>query len=72
MIPVFRPIEPLPPVAPCTRYDYEHQAWVRGGRYVRCGHPDSMRCSCYGKLHEGEKATDRDNVRDELEGLSNG
>ena len=35
-------------------YDYENQAWVKGGRYLRCGHPATMRCMCYGRLHEGE------------------
>ena len=35
-------------------YDYEKQAWVLKGKYVRCGHPDSMNCQCYGKAHEGE------------------
>ena len=37
-----------------TYYDYENQAWIQGGRYVRCGHPESMNCRCYGRLHEGE------------------
>ena len=35
-------------------YDYDRQAWVSDGRYVRCGHPQSMDCKCYGKEHEGE------------------
>ena len=35
-------------------YDYERQAWVKDGRYVRCGHVDP--CRCYGRLHEGEPA----------------
>lgn len=35
-------------------FDYSNQAWAVNGRYVRCGHPDSMNCRCYGKLHEGE------------------
>ena len=35
-------------------YDYNNQAWVKEGEYVRCGHPASMDCHCYGKLHEGE------------------
>jgi hypothetical protein len=35
-------------------YDYVHQAWVADGKYVRCGHPKSMQCNCYGRLHEGE------------------
>ena len=38
-------------------YDYDNQAWVRNGRYVRCGHPESMDCSCYGKVHAGEETT---------------
>ncbi len=38
-----------------TGYDYEKQAWVMDGRYVRCGHPDTMKCKCYGRLHSGEK-----------------
>lgn len=37
-------------------FDYDNQAWVRDGRYQRCGHPDSMRCQCFGRLHEGEEA----------------
>ena len=37
-------------------YDYTNQAWTVGGRYVRCGHPESMNCTCYGKLHAGEIA----------------
>lgn len=35
-------------------YDYDKQAWVRNGVYVRCGHPESMDCRCYGRMHEGE------------------
>lgn len=35
-------------------FDYEHQAWVKDGYYVRCGHPESMACGCYGREHEGE------------------
>lgn len=37
-------------------FDYERQAWVVSGRYVSCAHPDSMGCTCYGKLHAGELA----------------
>ena len=43
----------------CTQqpdhYDYNKQAWVKGGRYVRCGH--GAPCDCYGRSHEGEKAS---------------
>ena len=35
-------------------YDYEKQAWVQGGAYVRCGHVGP--CYCYGRAHEGERA----------------
>ena len=37
-------------------YDYEVQALVKDGKYVRCGHPGSMDCKCYGKEHAGEEA----------------
>ena len=36
-------------------YDYEKQAWVLDGRYLRCGHHGLLNCNCFGKLHEGEK-----------------
>lgn len=39
-----------------ARFDYDRQAWVQKGRYIRCGHPEDMGCDCYGKLHEGEPA----------------
>ena len=35
-------------------YDYTNQAWTFNGLYVRCGHPESMNCKCFGKLHENE------------------
>jgi hypothetical protein len=34
-------------------FDYEHQAWYKGGKYIRCGHTDDMACQCFGKVHEG-------------------
>ena len=37
-----------------VRFDYARQAWTVDGRYIRCGHPDDMRCGCYGREHEGE------------------
>ncbi len=37
-------------------FDYTRQAWVKNGLYVRCGHPESMDCRCYGRVHEGEPA----------------
>lgn len=39
-------------------YDYSRQAWVREGKYVRCGHPETMRCGCYGRAHEGEACSE--------------
>ena len=36
-------------------YDYDNQAWVLKGQYVRCGHPLTMDCQCYGLKHEGEE-----------------
>ncbi len=39
-------------------YDYEKQAWVVNGRYVRCGHPEAMRCGCYGRAYEGLTANE--------------
>ena len=39
------------PVGP-LRVEY---AWVLDGKYVRCGHPESMDCNCYGKKHEGHE-----------------
>ena len=38
-------------------YDYENQAWYQNGVYIRCGHPESMDCNCYGKAHAGEKVS---------------
>jgi hypothetical protein len=38
-------------------YDYDKQAWYQNGVYVPCGHPASMHCDCYGKLHAGEKVS---------------
>lgn len=36
-------------------FDYDKQAWVVNGQYIRCGHPEDMNCQCYGRIHEGEK-----------------
>ena len=36
-------------------YDYNNQAWVVDGKYVRCGHPESMDCSCFGKIAAGQE-----------------
>ena len=42
-------------------FDYKNQAWVVGGKYVRCGHPETMNCGCYGKRHEGETCIEKAN-----------
>lgn len=41
-------------LAPGTRIAH----WVADFHYVRCGHPESMDCRCYGKAHMGELAVD--------------
>jgi hypothetical protein len=43
-------------------FDYHNQAWVKDGRYVRCGHPGDS-CNCYGRIHEGEEAIHADHQR---------
>lgn len=45
-------------------YDYIRQAWVKDGVYVRCGHPESLNCSCYGRKHEGEIARVRESAQE--------
>lgn len=35
-------------------FDYDNQAWVRNGHYIRCGHPTNMKCGCFGLVHDGE------------------
>lgn len=47
----------LSPAPAEPSFDYERQAWIKDGKYVRCGHPESMDCGCYGRLHEGEAVT---------------
>lgn len=37
-------------------FDYDNQCWVVDGLVQRCGHPESMDCRCYGKLHQGERS----------------
>jgi hypothetical protein len=41
-------------------YDYTRQAWVKDGAYVRCGHPESIKCTCYGRDHAGELSLERE------------
>lgn len=36
-------------------FDYDKQAWVENGKYLRCGHPAEMICGCYGRKYEGEE-----------------
>lgn len=35
-------------------FDYRNQAWIKGYKYERCGHPESMDCGCFGRDHAGE------------------
>jgi hypothetical protein len=44
------------PYQSSERFDYDRQAWVKDGRYVRCGHPENMDCGCFGRAHAGELA----------------
>ncbi len=36
-------------------FDYERQAWAVDGLYINCWHPESMKCTCYGREHQGEE-----------------
>jgi hypothetical protein len=38
-------------------FDYQNQSWVIDGRYVDCGHRESMKCGCYGRIHKGEEVS---------------
>jgi len=38
-------------------FDYDNQCWIVGGKVERCGHPETMNCGCYGRIHAGERAT---------------
>jgi hypothetical protein len=44
-------------------FDYEHQAWYKDGKYVRCGHPDAMGCECFGRIHEGMRVSHNELIR---------
>src|SRR6266851_8669088 len=54
---IISPATPVKETKMKNGYDYENQAWVVDGKYVRCGHPETMKCGCYGRKHEGEIAT---------------
>jgi hypothetical protein len=41
-------------------YDSTCQAWVKDGVYIRCGHPESMKCGCYGREHAGEMSLEQE------------
>jgi hypothetical protein len=43
-------------------FDYDKQAWVVDGKYVRCGHPGAMDCRCFGKRFEGVTVADAADV----------
>lgn len=38
-------------------YDYDNQCWIVDGKVDTCGHPETMDCQCYSRLHAGEPAT---------------
>ncbi len=46
----------LAPRRQAAKYDYDNQAWIVNGKYVCCGHPETMNCGCYGREHAGESA----------------
>ena len=46
-----RRLDHMPP-----HFDYTKQVWIKDGLYLRCGHPETMSCKCYGREHEGETA----------------
>ncbi len=51
-------------------FDYDNQAWVNNGKYLRCGHPADMKCGCFGRTHEGEPVTSFDlSLTNSLEAL---
>jgi len=37
-------------------FDYDRQVWIKDGRYVACGHPETMACGCFGRAHAGVQA----------------
>jgi hypothetical protein len=48
-------IEWIPGKEGLNGFDYGNQVWIKGGKYVRCGHPESMSCNCFGRLNEGRR-----------------
>jgi hypothetical protein len=44
-------------------YDYDNQAWVENGVYLRCSHKDA--CGCFGKRMEGLTVEQAQHVLDE-------
>jgi len=40
-------------------FDYDYQAWVKDGKYVRCRHLESLACGCFGREHEGQPVKGR-------------
>lgn len=41
-------------------YSYEHQCWVLDYVIQNCGHPQTMKCGCYGRQHAGQQAQIQD------------
>ena len=47
----YHPLTSDPP-----QYDYDNQAWIKDGEYQDCGHPQDLRCACFGRAHARERA----------------
>ena len=39
---------------PSLFFDHPHQAWLKDGKYIPCGHSNRPACGCYGTIHAGE------------------
>ena len=36
-------------------YSYTHQVWIEQFVVQDCGHPQAMKCRCFGRQHAGEQ-----------------
>ena len=43
-------------------FDYDRQCWVEDYMILRCGHPETMDCSCFGRFLEIGRASCRERV----------
>lgn len=37
-------------------FSYRRQCWIKDFIIQRCGHPETMDCGCFGRVHAGEQA----------------